>query len=66
MMDLKTLKKVHKAGGVLSSTTVTKVAWEYIEIPEELIVAWQDYLRTREAFINLLIQYDVIANKNEF
>ena len=65
-MDLKTLKKVHKAGGVLSSTTITKVAWDYIEIPEEITTAWKDYMKTREAFIDLLIQHEVIDDRSQF
>ncbi len=63
--NLDYIKRMHKAGRLLSEATIIP-NWKYVDVPEDFLCSWKEYVEARTKFIEVLIQYGFIKDKTEF
>ena len=64
MIDLIELKRLQKYGGIVKEAKGVK--WEYLDLPEDLIISWKNYIKTRNELVEVLIKHDVINDITDF
>lgn len=64
--NLDYIKRMHKAGRLLSEATIIPNWENVVEVPDDFLQPWKEYVRTRTEFIEVLIQYGFIKDKTEF